>query len=192
MHDLWPFLICSTNTVKFGWNLFIKKSFFNKIENWLAGLKQTSPFKHKVYGRTIRFPNSWRYGKDLTVYFQNISYRPPHNKSTTYFKIFIFCFIQKGSSNVRMYNRIMHLRLGFSGSQAGLPWRRYRIDDKPSSSTGWYHWECKDGSDGGWAPSKGAAREAGRNGCWLRSVVSVTLTLLAFAAVYIFWLLNSS
>ena len=51
--------------------------------------------------------------------------------------------------------------VGFSVSQAW--WSRYKIDR--SQTTGWYHWECKDGSGEGWAVSRRAARRAGRSGC---------------------------
>lgn len=34
-----------------------------------------------------------------------------------------------------------------------------------SDSTGWYHWECNDGSSSGWSSSRSGARSAGRDAC---------------------------
>jgi hypothetical protein len=41
--------------------------------------------------------------------------------------------------------------------------RPYKIDK--SSSTGWFHWTCKDGSGEGWASTRSEARSQGRAGC---------------------------
>lgn len=41
--------------------------------------------------------------------------------------------------------------------------KNYTLDR--SQTTGWWHWECKDGSNEGWAPTKSEARNNAKTSC---------------------------
>lgn len=65
---------------------------------------------------------------------------------------------------------------GFPSAAAARP---FRLDK--SSVTGWYHWECKDGSDFGWSPDKGSAKDEARAACRAHGIVSKGVDLFVGA-----------
>ena len=66
-------------------------------------------------------------------------------------------FIVVGPTNVLAVN-VLTAETSTTSTKYG-----YTLDQ--SSTTGWWHWTCKDGSNQGWLPTKSAARKEGRKEC---------------------------